>query len=38
MKVPGAAGRLEVRTEIGDASFENDELSAAFAAAATTTR
>ena len=24
-KVPGAAGRLEVRTEIGDASFENDD-------------
>lgn len=36
-KSAGAAGRLEVRTEIGDGSFENEELSAAFAAAAATT-
>lgn len=36
-KVQGAAGRLEVRTEIGDSAFENEELSAAFESAAATT-
>ena len=36
--VPGAAGRLYVPTEIGEASFENFVVSAAFEAAATTTR